>query len=210
MFDSLVKLYDEFSKGSRVQDLAQLAKEHKFNFTKRQSFGQQKTEIKTFKIFKKKGTSRILGLMQQKTEGFTGNIRFYDYLNTKDLETKTQSIVEVYCEQLFAENLRIEPKSTFSKMKGFFTSAKNIFPQLTDFHQQFQISYEDAEATLILNESALDLMIDFPGITIECSGNLFLFYYRKKEIPLLEIIPLIDFAEEFIRRICFDRTEDYV
>ncbi len=210
MVDSLVKIYDEFFKSQRSQELEQLAREQQFSFTKRETFSQQLTEIKGFKIFNSKGTRRFLGIIAQDLTDVKGQIRFYDSLRTKDLETKSQSILEIYCENIFADYLIIEPKSTFTKMKGFFVGTEEPFPNLHTFNQNFQISSKIPEASLLLKASALNLMIDFPGITFEALGNHFLFYYRKKELKPHEIVPLMDFGETFLNLLCFDNSDDYV
>jgi len=145
MFDTLVKLYDDFSSNERTQSLSQLAKENQFDFTKRVSFGKQPTELKGFSIFKKKGTKRFIGVLQQAMEGANGKIRFYDFLNTKDLETKTNSVVEIYCKDIYVDHFKIEPKSTFAKMKGFFVSGNQAFDDLPEFYSQFQISSSTAD-----------------------------------------------------------------
>lgn len=210
MFDTLVKLYDEYTNKERVQNLAQLAREHQFRFTNRVEFGRQPTLLKEFDAFRKKGTKRFIGVMEQAMEGAKGTLRFYDFLNTKDLETKTQSIVEIHCEDIFVDHFKIEPKSNFAKMKGFFISDNLDFPDLTTFNSQFQISSSNEDGTTPLTRKALQLMEEFPGIRLEAEGHYFLFYYSKKEMSLSEIIPTVDFGEEFVKLLSFDREDDYV
>jgi hypothetical protein len=210
MIDNLVKIYDEVFKSQRVQELEQLAAEKQFSFIKRAAFSTQLTELKSFKVFSSKGAKRFLGVIFQELEELNGMIRCYDYLNTKDLETKSQSIVEIYSEDLVADYLMIEPKSTFSKMKGFFVASESPFPHLETFNHNFQISSKIPEADLLLKESALKLMSFYPGLTFEAMGNHFLFYYRKREMKIPEILPLITFAEEFINLLRFDDMDDYV
>jgi hypothetical protein len=210
MFESLVQVYDEFTKNGRIQDLKQLAKEQRFSFSKRVSFGSQITELKGFKVFAKKGTKRLVGLISQATEGFKGEIRFYDFLRTYELETYTTSVIEIRCDELFAEYLTIQPKGALEKMKGIFVSEEKEFPHLQLFHQNFQISSRSPDASLLLKESVVDLMSQFPGLTFEAEGNYFLFYFRKKEMKIQQIIPNINFAEEFVRLLCFDQEGDFV
>ena len=210
MLDKLVNLYDDIAKGGRIQDLEQLAVEHRLPFISRQLFGIQTTDIKGFKLFSKKGTKRLIGIMSISTQQFKGSIRFYDYLNTKDLETSTHSVIEIYCENLYNDYFIIEPKGAFKKMKGLFTRQRKEFPQLKEFYSRFLISTRDPDALSVLKESALDLMIDFRKITCESEGNYFLFYRRKKEINVHDILPTVEFAEEFVRLIHFDHSGEYV
>ncbi len=210
MFDALVKLYDDFASKERIQNLAQLARENQFDFKNRIEFGRQPTALKEFDAFDKKGTKRFIGVLDQPMEGAKGTVRFYDFLTTKDLETKSQSIVEIHCEDIFVDHFKIEPKSNFAKMKGFFVSDKLDFPDLKTFNSQFQISSSNENGATPLTRKALQLMEDFPGIRMEAEENYFLFYYLKKDIKLSDILPTIDFGEEFVRLLCFDREDDYV
>ncbi|NNE28005.1 MAG: hypothetical protein HKN16_00105 [Saprospiraceae bacterium] len=210
MLDTLTKLYDDFTKSGRVQDLGQLAHEEGMQFQKRTKFGNQPTELKSFKIFQGKGYKRLLGLMARKASDFEGKIRFYDFLETVDLETYTHSILEVKCDAIFIESLRIEPKGAFKKMKGFFISDESPFPALSEFNNQFQISSKEPDDILWLQEKALELMEGFKGLTMEAHGNYFIFYFRKKTVKIHEILDLADFAEEFVRLVCNDRSGDFV
>ncbi|MBT8218459.1 MAG: hypothetical protein KJP00_01455 [Bacteroidia bacterium] len=210
MLDSLVNLYDEFAKSGRMLELQKLAQEQGLGFDKRAPFGIQPTAIKSFKIFQKKGTKRFIGIISDKLKDIDGTIRFYDYARTRDLETFTRSVVEVRTDQLYADYLAIEPKGVFSKMKGYFTSEDIDFPELKAFYDQFQISTRDPDAGLILQPSALDLIIDQPNMHIEAEGNYFVFYTKKKELPVQDVLGLMDFAEEFVTRLILDQSRDFV
>jgi hypothetical protein len=210
MFDKLVKIYDDFAKGERQLDLEQLSKEYQFSFKKRESFGIQPTDIKGFQVFAKKGSKRFLGILSRPTESFKGYLRFYDYLVTKDLETTTHSVVEIYNEQLFTDYFTIEPKGAFRKVKGFFMSEEKIFPRLKDFHSKFVISSKDPDATTILKPSVCKLMLAHPRITVEAEGNYYFFILRKKEMKVSDVVSTVDFAEEFVRLLQFDVSDDFV
>lgn len=210
MLDKLVKLYDDFAKGERQLDLEQLSKEYQFSFIKRESFGIQTTYIKGFSDFNKKGSKRLIGILSRSTEAFKGIIRYYDFLITRDLETTTHSVVEVYNDQLYTDYFKIEPKGAFRKMKGLFMSERKIFPRLKEFHSKFIISSKDPDATTILKQSALELLLDWPGLSVEAEGNYFLFILRKKEMKVSQIVSAVDLAEDFVRLLQFDVSDDFV
>lgn len=210
MIDKLVHVFDHLTKANRLEELALLAEDFKLEFQKRVPISAQRTEIRGFDVFSKKGTKRFLGILSEPSDRFSGQIRFYDYLKTKDLETKTTSVIEVFCDDICTDYVKIEPKSTFSKMKGFFVSGQKQFSGLDDFYQQFEISARQENGTFWLKKNALSSLTEFPGLTMESEANHFLFYYRKKEIPVQKIIPLMEFAEEFVRLTCFDQTDDFV
>lgn len=210
MIDQLVNVFDQITKGGRIQELSLLAKDYNLSFKKRSAINSERTEIRGFDLFARKGVKRFIGILSQKLESFNGQIRFYDFAVTKDLETKTSSVIEVNCEDIYVDYVKIEPKSTFSKMKGFFVSDNPPFPDLSVFNQQFQVSSRQENGALWLTKSALEELTNFKGLTMEAEGNNFLFYYRKKEIPVQDVIKMIDFAEDFVRLACFDHTDDFV
>jgi len=210
MIDKLVNVFDQFMQGDRIQELSLLASDYKLSFYKRSPISAEVIEIRGFEVFGKKGTKRFVGIIGEPSNPFKGQIRFYDYLRTKDLETKTTSVIEVYCEDIYTDYIKIEPKGTFAKMKGFFTTENQQFPDIKSFYQAFQISSKEEGGARWLNKSALQSMEDYPGMTIEASGNHFLFYYRNKQMPVQNIISMMEFAEEFVRLTCFDRSQDFV
>ena len=208
MLDNLVKIYDDFAKSSRMQDLQQLAKELNHPFTKRVSFGPQTSEIKGFDLFSKKGSKRFIGIIDFPVQAFKGRIRFYDYLRTRELETSTHSVVEVYCNDLFTEEFKIQPRGAFRKMKGLFVRGSAPFKTLKEFNSKFEVTEYDEGS--LLRASALDLMVDYEGVSIEADGNYLIFYYRKKEVPIGDVIKMVEFAEEFTRLTKFDFSDDFV
>lgn len=210
MLDNLIKIFDDFTKGGRIQDLTQLAHEEQLSLENRQTFGQQATEIKGFKIFSGKGSKRFIGILSRPPKGFDGGIRFYDYLVTKDLETHSHSIIELFVEDFDTDYFIIEPKGTIGKMKNIFVSTPLIFPELKTFHKLYNIDFEYPDAIHLLKRSALRLIAQYPGITCEALGNYFVFYRRKKILQVQEIVPTMQFAEEFIGLMCYDDSEDYV
>lgn len=211
MLDNLVKIYDEFTKGDRVQNLSQLAQEEHLSFEKRQPFGQQTTDIKGFKIFSGKGSKRLIGILSRPPKTIIdARIRFYDYLVTKDLETKSHSVIELFVKDMDTDYFIIEPKGAIGKMKNIFYSAPLLFPELKEFHKSFRVNYEHPDDVYLLKRSALDLMTQYPEMTCEAEGNYFLFYRRKKVMEVQEIIPCMEFAEEFISLLCYDDSEDFV
>lgn len=210
MFDKIVTIFDDFTKGERMQDLAQLSRENDIPFEKKVSFGIQGTSIKGFKLFSGKGTKRLIGLLTPKTKDFEGEVRFYDYLVTKDLETKTHSVIEVTMPGFSTDYFMIEPKGTISKMKSIFVTHPLIFPELKDFHAKFELHSEEADDTSILKKSALSLITEYPGLTCEAIDSHLIFYYKKKTIEVHRVLPMIHFAIEIVRLLCYDNSDDFV
>ncbi len=210
VIDNLVKAYDEMFKSDRMQELGQVANEYQLNFNKRVSFAEQDLSLKGFKLFQVKGAKRLIGVLSQNTVDFPGHIRFYDFVYTKDLETFSSSVIEINCTEAFTDYFIIQPKGAFSKMKDFFVSNQKPFPHLKDFHTNFQISTKSSDAMIVLREPALELLNQYPNITVEAQGNHFLFYTRKKAMPVHKIIETMNFAEDFIDMLYLDDEQDFV
>lgn len=210
MVENLINIYDQFSKNGRLQDLAQLAKEQGNKYRKREPFGNQFTELKGFKLFSAKGSKRLLGIIEKRLPESNANLRFYDFTKTKDLDTKSVSVVEVKMEEYFFDQFTISPNSGLNLVKSFFSSKTKIHPQLKTFHKHFKIDCSDANALLILNKSTLGLLENFHGINIEAKGKYIIFYYPQKELALEKVLGMMNLAEDFLATLLFDNSEDYV
>lgn len=198
MLDKLVDLYDSWSKGARAKDLEQLASEFDLRYERRVEFGDQPSDIKSFNVFSKKGIKRFMGVMETDLEKGKGTARFYDYIRTKDLETFSRSVVEIYCEDIRTDYFFIEPKGIFTRTKHMFKPRLKIHPKLKTFHKKFYIDTISEEVQYVLNRKVLDLMLDYPNLKMEAKGHCFVFYLKKGEMPVDQIMPFIDFAEELV------------
>jgi len=210
MLDKLVDIYDSWSKGGRAKDLKQLAKEYDFRYERRVEFGDQPSDIKSFKVFSKKGIKRFMGVMETDLEKGNGTARFYDYIRTRDLETYTRSVVEVYCEDIKTHYFHIEPKSLINRATNIFKSRLKIHPQVKAFHKNFYIHTESQDVQYVLNRKVLDLLLDYPKLQMEAQGHCFVFYLKKEEMPIGQIMPLMDFAEEVVSLLGTGEDDGYV
>jgi hypothetical protein len=209
MLDELVKVFDDFTKKGRIQELETLSREHGIPFKRKMGYEKRPTKLKGFKPFVKKGTKRMIGVMEVTPTQFEGEIKFYDYLRTKDLETKSQSTIEVYCKELDSPYCMVSPKSAFKKMKNIFVTEDMELPFVYEFHRKYFIS-EDTEDVFILRPSVMELMADHKGLTLEAKGDYLLLYYKNKEIKVHQVLEHLKLAEELVALICYDDSEDYV
>ena len=151
----------------------------------------------------------MIGMMDFQPTQFKGSIKFYDYLRTYELETRTQSIVEVYCESLDLGYCRIIPKSALKKMKSIFITDRPDIADASEFFHTFHIT-DDSEDDSFLKWSVMDMLLDYKGLTVEIDGNYLLLYYKHKEIKVNEILNHVALAEELVSLICYDDSEDFV
>lgn len=202
MFEDLVNLYDDFTKNERTQSLSRFAIENNFEFSKREPFGEQVTILRNFKIFKRKGVKRFIGILKiPSREGLDASIRFYDYLVTKDLETKSTSIIEVYLPNYNCGQFIIRPKNAISRLLSP-TFSKSISAQ---FKKRFT-----ADANFDLSPKSMDLLLSLPKLTIEGFEDNVLFYRKNKSINLVDILEDVEFAEDFLASMDSVESDDFV
>ena len=209
MLDELVKVFDDYTKKGRMLELETLAREHGIPFIKKVNYEKRPTDLKGFQPFIKKGVKRLIGLMEVVPTQIQGEIKFYDYLRTRDLETMTQSVIEVYCKELESGYCMVQPKTALKKMKNIFVTEDNELPVVHEFHARYHVS-DQTEDTYILKPSVMALMSDYKGLTLEAKGDYVLLYYKNKEIKVHEVIDHIKLAEEIVALICYDDSDDYV
>jgi hypothetical protein len=202
LLEDLVNLYDDFTKNERTQSLSRFAIENNFEFTKREPFGEQVTTLRNFKIFNRKGVKRFIGIVKIPCrEGIDAGIRFYDYLVTKDLETKSTSVIEVYIPNYDCGQFTIKPKKAISRLFSptFSKSNRAQFNRRFKIHSNFDLSLR-----------SMNLMLSHPKLTVEGFQDTLLFYQKNKSINIVDILDYVDFAEEFISTMDSVQSEDFV
>jgi len=202
LFEDLVNIYDDFTKNERTQSLARFADENGFEFNKREPFGEQATLLRNFKIFKKKGVKRFIGIVKiPSREGLDAAFRFYDYLVTKDLETTTTSIIEIFIPDSTFGRFRIKAKNGLSRMLSQ-TFSKSIEAK---FKKRFSV-----ESNIDIPLRIKELMLDRSKLTVEGFEDTMLFYHHNKPIELTEIFDYVEFAEDFVSMLESTDYEDFV
>ena len=202
MFEDLVNIYDDFTKNERTQSLSRFAVENDLGFIKREPFGEQVTLLRNFRIFKGKGVKRFIGVIKiPTTESFDAEIRFYDYLVTKDLETRSTSVIEVCIPACDYGSFRIKPKNGISRLFSPTFSKSNR----AKFNKRFTI-----DSSFDISPRTIDLMLTHPKLTVEGFQDTMLFYHRNESIELGDIFEYIEFAEDFISNTDSADSEDFV
>jgi len=210
MFDQLVSVYDSWSKGGRALDLEQLAMEHEFQFSKREPLGTQLSQIKGFDLIKKKGTSRLLGILEGEMIDGEGLLRAYDFMRTQDLETYTTTVIEICSDVVDVDYFKITPRGFLSGAKKLFKKYAKPFPRIKAFHKQFFVETKSPQIESTITPDVMNLLLEEPDLTVEGCGAFFIFYKKNKTLPVLEIMPKVAFAEEVVNLICKGESSGYV
>ena len=198
MLDKLVQLYDDNVRADRFRAMEMLAREYQLNYNKRELFGHLPTAVQNFEVFSGKGKKRLLGIVADKPVEFSGTLRAYDYVVTKDLQTTAQTILEITHADLCMPYCRIEPKGMFLKMRDLLVVQHNFYPELKEFHRKYKVStHEGIPPERAVNAGSLDLLGRHDDLTVEFDEEYILLYRENKELKPREIMELMDFAEVF-------------
>ena len=198
MLDKLVQLYDDNVRADRFRALEKLALKYQLQYSKRELFGHLPITAQQFEVFSGKGKKRLLGIVTDRPTEFSGTIRAYDYVATKDLQTSAQTVIEVTHHNLCMPYGRIEPKGMFHKMRDMLIIQQNFYPELKEFHRQYRIStHEGIPPERAINAGSLDLLSRQSDLTVEFDEEFILIYQEGKELPPRRIVELMDFAEIF-------------
>lgn len=209
MLDTLVDLYDDFSFTQRVESISRIAYEQNFDFDKKQTYGEQPTDWKRFKLFQKKGVRRLLGVITLPLAQEEGWVRFYDYYKTADLETQKSSVIEIYRPGQYMGDFFLKPKIKTPSLKIPFLSRNDENP-IREEYDQSRKTTNRSNQELYLSDICMNLLLKFPKITVECIDDRIIFYRKGKHIQEIEILEHMDFAEEFVENLTTAYSDDFV
>lgn len=201
-FDDFI---DKFWKNDRVVELRQLAEEHRWEFTSRERFAEQPTELKRFKLFKGKRGKRITGIISTRHQQLKCDVRIYDYVYYSDGGKKRTSVVECSSPSFNIVPFRIYPKTRLANLFSFGTKTG-----LDKFFAEYDIEGPDPALLSRLPDSALCLVAEHPGLTVEADGDMFLYYYLKKRTPVQDLLDEYRSAVEILDKVLYDREKDFV
>jgi len=204
-------LKDKLVPNGRVDEMRQVAKEHKFNFRSKENFAGQDYLLKSFQIFKGKQDKRLKGVLRKKENEPDALIRMYDYIYWGDLKTRKTTVFEINCLDLDLPKFSIYPRGILNQVSSFFVSKEKAFPKEEIFHSKFNIEtehVEDLEATF--GNKMLEKLLQFPNISMEGEGDYLLIYFYGKQIPAPELMSNYDMALDLFDLTLNDNSSEFV
>ena len=128
-----------------------------------------------------------------------GEVNYFDYSYTvgsgKDSHTYSLSACAFRVPCMF-KRLLVRPENLFDKAAALI-GFEDIDLDLDEFNRKFYVSSEDKKfAYDVLNQRAMEFLLDLPGITMEMGWNYCLFNYRRVLKPD-EVNELISAASQF-------------
>jgi cephalosporin-C deacetylase-like acetyl esterase len=210
MEEVLDDLIDKFWKNDRVLEIRQLADEHGWGFTPRERFAEQPTALKAFRLFDGKRGKRITGMMQPPLDKTGFHTRVYDYIYYGDGGKKKTTVIELQSDELDLPAFHMKPKRGLARLFSR-TGRKRTASDPDYFTTKYIIETSDPEAIEIqIPNSALNVISDCNGLTIEGEGNILLYYYYRKLIPVHEILHEYSTALKIMDRLLYDREKEFV
>jgi hypothetical protein len=196
-----------FWKNDRVIEMQQLASEHHWEFVQRERFSEQPTAIKGFRVFDGKRGKRLTGLMHINT-GLHHTARIYDYVYYSDGGKKKTTIIEIVSPELHLPRFQIKPKSGLSSV---FSWGRKKSSAVEQFTSAYQLETPEPEAVdIYIPDSVLGLVGKTQKLSLEGDGRILLYYYYRKQIPVLEIPAEYNKALEIMDRLLHDRQKEFV
>lgn len=177
-----------FRTNPRVSKQKLLARQNKWRFTTRRRYDKDIIALHDFQLFTGKAGKRLLSIIQVKSDKLKGNFRIFDYIYYSDFGTKNTTVFEYTNSSMDLSSFIIQPKGTFSYLKGFFASPKLLFATTPAFNKFYEISAMDKLAIRKdLNEDFLDELGDEGGWVFEGENNCFISYKYGQEISTSKI-----------------------
>jgi len=210
MIEDIVNFFDGLIRKTRTKDFEQLAKEEHFEFFEDQAFSDLPIAMRDFYIFKKKKGTIKRVLVKTDLDIPETQLRIYDFVNYKD-EIETTTIIEFENPTFKFSPFFIYPRSVFTKMKHLFVSEEMVFKDLADFNSNYKIEASNPSISYQqLKRSALALTNSKKKIYIEADDRYLIFYYKNKPLEIPDVRKDYLFALEFLDRMLYDQTNDFV
>lgn len=177
-----------FKTDPRVSKQKLLARQNKWRFSSRRRYEKDVIALHDFQLFTGKAGKRLASIIQAKSDTVKGTFRIFDYIYFGEFGTKNTTVFEYTNSSMDLSSFIIQPKGTFSYLKGFFASPELLFATTPEFNKFYEISAMDKLAIRKdLNEDFLDELGDEGGWVFEGENNCFISYKYGQEITSSKI-----------------------
>jgi len=210
MIENAAGFLDGLIRMTRTNDFKQLAREDGFEYDDQDSFSTLPVTLRGFYIFKKK-KGVIKRILTKTNVGIPSTVlRIYDFINLKD-DIETTTIIEIENPDFKFSPFFIYPRSVFTALKHLFVSEEIIFDDLPEFNNNYKLASTRSDViSLQLNKSALEITSKKKKIYIEGDDRYLIFYYKNKPLEITDIKRDYNFALDFVDRLLYDQTDDFV
>ena len=209
MIEGIAGFLDGIVRAPRSNDFKQFASNEGFEFNEQEPFSNIPFILRDKYIFKKK-KGILKRVLHKSLELPSTKLRIYDFINYND-DLTTTTIFEVENINFQFSPFIIYPRGVLSKMKHWFVNQEIVYEELEEFNKKFAINAEQTESmSWLLNRSALEAMVDQKKLYVEGVGDYLIFYIKGKALEVLDLERMYSFVLEFVDRLLFDDSDDFV
>lgn len=197
-------------KNDRVLEMQRFAEEHGWDFILRARFSEQPTAVKGFHVFRGKRGKRFTGIMQIRYGDRPYDLRLYDYVYYSDGGKKRTTVIEIAVPGLYLHAFHIKPKKGLSSLFNFGGRNKHS-SGVEKFAADYQLEGSDPEAIqLQIPDSVLEIISAQKDLSLEGDGHYLMYYYDRKQLPVLQFPAELQIAMEITDKLLHDREKEFV
>lgn len=204
-------LLDRVFPSSRGEELKQFAYQEEYNYRRQGTFAEVPHYFDRFRLLKKGSMRAAHHFITGELPNIYAKLSIYDFHTLGNNKTEKTTIIEIKCVNQSFDEFYIRPKNALHGLKSIFLSREPFFPELTEFNDKYILEYDAFnKANIPLNSAALRILSNSRDTYIEAKGNQIIFYSKKYRLSPEELEEGVTFAENFVSKLLFDNTDNFV
>lgn len=206
---SFQNIVDRIFPSSRGEEMKQYAYQEGYNYRRQGIFVEVPHYFARFRLLKKGSMRTVHHFISGDLPSVYSKLSIYDFHTNKKTEKTT--VIEIKCTNQSFDEFYISPKRALHGLKSIFLNRELFFPELTEFNDKYVLEYDAFnKANTPLNSAALRVLSNMRDTYIEAKGNQIIFYSKKYRLSPEELEEGVTFAEEFVSKLLFDNTDNFV
>ncbi len=204
-------ILDRVFPSSRGEELKQFAYQEEYNYKRQGRLAGVPYYFARFRLLKKGDFRTVHHFISGELSSIYAKLSIFDFHTAGNNKTKKTTVIEIKCDSQSFDDFYIRPKNALHGIKGLFLNREPFFPELTEFNEKYVLEYDAFNKSNIpLNSAALRLLSTTKDTYIESKGNQIIFYSNKYRLSPEELREGITFAEDFVSKLLFDNTDNFV
>ena len=208
---SFQDILDKIFSSSRVEELKQFAYQERYDYKRKGRLTKVPPYFDWFRLLKKGNFRTMHHHIVGDFPSIYATLHIYDFHAAGNNKTQRTSVIEINCFDKYFDDFYIRPRNVLHEIKDLFLNREPFFPELTEFNENYILEYDafDKQNTP-LNSAALRLLLSTQDTYIESKGNQIIFYSNKNRLSPEELREGLTFAEDFVSKLLFDNTDNFV
>jgi len=204
-------LLDRVFPSSRGEELKKFAYQEGYGYKRQGRLVGLPQYFDRFRLLKKGDFRTVHHFISGELPSIYARLSIFDFHTAGNNKTRKTSVIEIKCTDHFFDEFYIRPKNALHGLQEIFLSREPFFPELTKFNDKYILEYDAFnKANIPLNSAALSLLSTTKDTYIEAKGNQIIFYSKKYRLSPEELEEGLTFAENFVSKLLFDNTDNFV